>query len=629
MSVNRASEVWNEIKPFALKDLAMLKNDAKSGSNSSGYFIILYDESAEKLRYYSASADGYGAALAAAESGDIIWLPAGIITLNQDTYYPGSEIDNGAIPVTVATGVQISGLTIGKWYSIESTGGPWSNKYYNLPENPFHNIRYFDVSNDELNWYGGPVHYYDGMVFPNMVLPPWAAFMECSEFENSDIQQRNNRIYFKATTTSIWIRVSDYLLFSDNTGSLSWKLRFANVAVQMTIPSGVEVAGMGGNCVIDGNIENNGLLTNVIVNGEISGTGSYHAFDSNSAWETNKQIKSDLAEGISPFEIASRTLNVNLNADLLDGKHASELQGAVDFTDLGDVPASYTGQGGKNIRVKSDASGLEFVTPSSGDGDVIQDGEIEAGHIAVFSADHHIEDGGPPSGETPSPISSLSDSLLIWWCADSIIGAADGDPLEFLPDKSRHGFDIYQGNSSYRPTFYSTAMNGFPTLRFGMKSLASGMALPNGSGTLCAIHKMPSGSLVEPMPVAFGRSGTIGGANKLKALYSANAKFGVAAWGSELVSDTLIPRDVPNLWTATWTSMANRSVQIFNDQTNVYSSSYNWAAIGSIEGVWLGGLEDKGQYQYPGDIAEVLYFNRILSAEELSLVFDYFGKYGI
>ena len=36
--------------------------------------------------------------------------------------------------------------------------------------------------------------------------------------------------------------------------------------------------------------------------------------------------------------------------------------GAADFTDLGDVPASYTGQGGKYVKVKSTADGLEFGT---------------------------------------------------------------------------------------------------------------------------------------------------------------------------------------------------------------------------------------------------------------------------
>ena len=37
-----------------------------------------------------------------------------------------------------------------------------------------------------------------------------------------------------------------------------------------------------------------------------------------------------------------------------------------DFTDLGDVPSSYTGQANKVVSVKNDESGLEFTTPTSG-----------------------------------------------------------------------------------------------------------------------------------------------------------------------------------------------------------------------------------------------------------------------
>ena len=41
-----------------------------------------------------------------------------------------------------------------------------------------------------------------------------------------------------------------------------------------------------------------------------------------------------------------------------------------EFTDLSDVPASYTDQGGKVIAVKEDESGLEFVAAGAGSGDM-------------------------------------------------------------------------------------------------------------------------------------------------------------------------------------------------------------------------------------------------------------------
>ena len=46
--------------------------------------------------------------------------------------------------------------------------------------------------------------------------------------------------------------------------------------------------------------------------------------------------------------------------------------GSVDaFIDLADVPAAYTDQGGKLVKVNVGETGLEFVAPSAGDGDVV------------------------------------------------------------------------------------------------------------------------------------------------------------------------------------------------------------------------------------------------------------------
>ena len=45
--------------------------------------------------------------------------------------------------------------------------------------------------------------------------------------------------------------------------------------------------------------------------------------------------------------------------------------GISEFTELTDVPSSYTGQGGKIVAVKADVSGLEFIAAGSGTGDVV------------------------------------------------------------------------------------------------------------------------------------------------------------------------------------------------------------------------------------------------------------------
>jgi len=83
-NVQRGSEVWELIKPFAMRDLAVLMVAGKStGGSSEGYAIMLYAHGSKKIKQYSVTEDGLKAALAAASSGDEVILPAGTITGDQ------------------------------------------------------------------------------------------------------------------------------------------------------------------------------------------------------------------------------------------------------------------------------------------------------------------------------------------------------------------------------------------------------------------------------------------------------------------------------------------------------------------------------------------------------------------
>ena len=70
--------------------------------------------------------------------------------------------------------------------------------------------------------------------------------------------------------------------------------------------------------------------------------------------------------------------------------------GATVFTDLTDVPAAYTDEGGKLVRVNAAEDGLEFVAPSAGDGDVVGPASAADNHLALFSGitGKLIKDGG-------------------------------------------------------------------------------------------------------------------------------------------------------------------------------------------------------------------------------------------
>lgn len=77
------------------------------------------------------------------------------------------------------------------------------------------------------------------------------------------------------------------------------------------------------------------------------------------------QLVSTYAAG-APFVVADSTVVANLNADLLDGNHASAFALAAHthtFLNLTDVPASYVGKSLQLVRVNVGETALEFTVP--------------------------------------------------------------------------------------------------------------------------------------------------------------------------------------------------------------------------------------------------------------------------
>ena len=126
----------------------------------------------------------------------------------------GSEKDSGAITVTAEAGATVSGLTVGKYYSIEATGGPWDA---GIPG--AENMYTFAVSNDGgTNWSGAMGWSSASGAFLTHN-PDWSSSLVA-------VDEYRAQMGWKATTTSIKIRVADSAgNFGDNAGSLSWSLR--------------------------------------------------------------------------------------------------------------------------------------------------------------------------------------------------------------------------------------------------------------------------------------------------------------------------------------------------------------------------------------------------------------------
>lgn len=126
--------------------------------------------------------------------------------------YPWAEKSNGAITVTAEGGVNVAGLTIGQYYCIEGRGGPWT-------ASPTITNQYdYALSNDGGTTWSATAGYSGFSDVYSLGLPAWGIRAERAD----DLRART---FWKATTTSIDIRVADAPgAFADNGGSFSYKL---------------------------------------------------------------------------------------------------------------------------------------------------------------------------------------------------------------------------------------------------------------------------------------------------------------------------------------------------------------------------------------------------------------------
>ncbi len=129
------------------------------------------------------------------------------------SFSPGSLIASSSVSVTSSTGTQITGLSIGEWYCIEGASGPWGNGIGNSGYN-------FEMSLDGSSW-SGHIGYDDFNSRFQTTIPSFAAFVEA-------IDSHYGRVYFKASSASVWMRVAD-VSFGDNTGTFGYNLKNATV----------------------------------------------------------------------------------------------------------------------------------------------------------------------------------------------------------------------------------------------------------------------------------------------------------------------------------------------------------------------------------------------------------------
>lgn len=80
---------------------------------------------------------------------------------------------------------------------------------------------------------------------------------------------------------------------------------------------------------------------------------------------------------------------------------------------------------------------LTQAVPSTGAGDVTQDGSVVVGHVAVFASDKHIEDGGAVPAGTVTTTPTVTTGVMVKFSGATSItntdAAAVSAALDLLP----------------------------------------------------------------------------------------------------------------------------------------------------------------------------------------------------
>lgn len=212
------------------------------------------------------------------------------------------------------------------------------------------------------------------------------------------------------------------------------------------------------------------------------------------------------------------------------------------------------------------------------------------------------------------------ESCALWLKADAINGLSDGEPVETWPDHSGNGYDATQVIESARPIYRANAINGRPALRF------------DGVDDFMALSLFESATdhtflFVYSQTPAGGHSNYLFDAQQGRlALDSAGS---VSPYHVRWLDDTWhdIAPAIGGDQILTWVFSGNAG-EVFRNGAPLGTAPYSPKSLRG--NVTLGSNYGGHQSLFSGDIAEVVYYNRALSAEERRLVEQYLNsRYGI
>jgi hypothetical protein len=224
-----------------------------------------------------------------------------------------------------------------------------------------------------------------------------------------------------------------------------------------------------------------------------------------------------------------------------------------------------------------------------------------------------------------SPISIAG--LRLWLKADALQGLADGNALTTWPDSSRSGNNFTQTTAANQPTYQTAEVNSLPCVRFVTDDFLDGLATSSfisaSAYTTWVVYKATSNVAEQPL-ISDG-------------IFFTSVFWSLAINASNIVvrnndgsdDQSTVSADVAGSWT--WARGRHDTGTIYaktkGGAESAGTASGNTATLTDTVRI---GAYNAANNPFGGDIAEILVYNTVVSAEDRTKVENYLAsKYAL
>lgn len=216
---------------------------------------------------------------------------------------------------------------------------------------------------------------------------------------------------------------------------------------------------------------------------------------------------------------------------------------------------------------------------------------------------------------------TMISGLELWLDADQIEGLNDGDPVANWPDMSGNGFDGTQADGARKPTYETNELNGKPVVRFDGSDdlILTGL----NCGSVCSL-------IFVLVPTPWNPRGIFDSApNQQNVIRNYNVDQW-EWWNLNPMFNLTFVAATPVLAEFLHTNVGNRNVEYYRDSALISNNN----GVGTTAAAWLnprlGSINVGVHGYYTGDMAEVIFYTEVISADDRVLLETYLNdKYAI